>query len=108
AQARIPVATGSTVLPITDASWYSGTGGLVVAGPQRIRYTGKGLSGGPAAPTATVDLTGGTLTSGPYSYKVSQVIQGSEGTLSAVSNAVTITPIPAPATTPSASVFATH
>lgn len=41
------VPAGSTVLPVQDASWYPSSG-VVVSGPQRIRYTGLLLGGGGA------------------------------------------------------------
>lgn len=98
AQARTAVAIGATSIPVTDASWYSGTGGIVVSGPQRITYTGKGLVGGPAAPSAAQSLVAGNLGSGPYTYKVSQIAAGIESNLSAASASVTIDPVPNPTT----------
>ena len=95
-QARALVAVGATSLPVTDASWYSPTGGLVVSGPQRIRYTGKGTVGGPAAPIATGQQVAGALGSGPYSYVVTQVIAGAESPLSAPSAPVLLPAVASP------------
>jgi hypothetical protein len=95
-QARALVAVGATSLPVTDASWYSPTGGLVVSGPQRIRYTGKGTVGGPAKPTATGQSVVGALGGGPYSYVVTQIIAGAESPLSPPSAPVTLPAVASP------------
>jgi hypothetical protein len=96
-QARLPAAAGSTTIQVNDASWYSGTGGIVVSGPQRITYTGKGAVGGPAAPTAAASLVVGNLGAGPYTYKVSQVDSGVETPLSTASTPVSIAAVADPA-----------
>ena len=97
-QARQRVTPGATSLPVTDASWYSPTGGLVVSGPQRIRYTGKGTVGGPTAPTATGQSIVGSLGAGPYSYVVTQVTAGAESPLSPPSAPVTLPAVAPPPT----------
>jgi len=99
AQARAAVAVGATSLPVTDASWYAPTGGQVVSGPQRIRYTGKGTVGGPAAPSATGQSVPGNLSGGPYSYVVTQITAGAESPLSAPSAPVTLPAVASPPAT---------
>src|SRR4029434_2397336 len=84
--AQNAVRAGSTSIPVLDATWYSGSGGVVVSGPQRIPYAGKGIAGGPTALTATAVTTPGNLGRGPYTYKYAFVTSGTEGPLSAVSN----------------------
>jgi hypothetical protein len=96
AQARSVVKPGDTVLPVTDGGWYSPSGGLVVSGPQRIRYTGKGTIGGPLAPAATPQAVVGALSGGPYSYVVTQITSGAESPMSAPSAPVTLAPVAAP------------
>jgi hypothetical protein len=94
--AQNAVPAGSTSIPVIDATWYSGSGGTVVSGPQRIPYAGKGIAGGPAALVATALTTPGNLGRGPYSYKYAFVTSGTEGPLSPVSN----TPSPESMTVP--------
>jgi len=101
-QAREQINVGATSIPVTDGTWYSGAGGLVVSGPQRIRYTGKGVTGGPGAPTAAATLVAGNLIGGPYLYKVT-TIAGSESPLSGPSNAVTLLQVVEPSSAPSVS-----
>jgi hypothetical protein len=84
--AQNAVPAGSTSIPVIDATWYNGSGGIVVSGPQRIPYGGKGIAGGPTALTATAVTTPGNLGRGPYSYKYAFVTSGTEGPLSPVSN----------------------
>jgi hypothetical protein len=84
--AQNAVPAGSTSIPVIDATWYNGSGGTVVSGPQRIPYAGKGIAGGPTALTATAVTTPGNLGRGPYSYKYAFVTSGTEGPLSPVSN----------------------
>ena len=96
AEARVPIAPGATSLPVTDASWYAGTGGIVVSGPQRITYTGKGTAGGPPAPTVA-EAGDGNL-NGTYSWKYAHVISGTEATLSPASAAITVGKVAAPST----------
>jgi hypothetical protein len=95
-EARAAVAVGATSLPVTDASWYAPSGGLVVSGPQRIRYTGKGTVGGPTKPTATPQAVVGNLAAGPYSYTVTQVTSGAEGPLSTPSTPVSLAAVAPP------------
>jgi hypothetical protein len=97
-QARANILVGATVLPVTDGQWYSPSGGLVVSGPQRIRYTGKASVGGGAALTATPQLIAGAVVGGPFSYVWSSVTDGNEGPLSAPSAPVTLSAVAAPAT----------
>lgn len=40
--ASAPVSVGATTIPIVDDAFYNAAGGTVVAGPQRIAYTGIG------------------------------------------------------------------
>lgn len=101
-QARSAVAVGATTLPVTDASWYPGTGGIVVSGPQRITYTGKGDVGGPAAPSGVASLIAGLLAGGPYTYKVTQIDAGVETPLSVASSPISIAAVPPPSSTPTA------
>src|SRR4029434_9865584 len=84
--AQNAVAAGSTSIPVLDGTWYSGSGGTVVSGPQRIPYAGKGIAGGPTALMATAVTSPGNLGRGPYSYKYAFVTSGTEGPLSPVSN----------------------
>ena len=103
------VAVGETILPVTDASWYSATGGVVKSGPQRITYTGVveggtgGLVGPGAAPTAGPTLAqkaGAGVESGAHGYAVTYVTGAGEsipgptesitvGTVAAPSSALT-------------------
>ena len=98
-EARAVVAVGAISLPVVDASGISPTGGLVVSGPQRIRYTGKGTVGGPATPTATGQSVVGNLSGGPYSYVVTQITAGAESPLSAPSPPVTLAAVAKPPST---------
>ena len=93
-EARAPIVPGATSIPVTDASWYPGTGGMVVSGPQRITYTGKGTAGGPTAPTVAEAGAGGM--NGTYSWKYAHIVSGNESTLSAASAPLTIIPIAPP------------
>lgn len=97
ALARLP--PGSTEIPVEDATWYSASGGLVVSGPQRIRYTGTraggggSLTGSGAAPTSAPTLAtiaGGSVTVGGHAYAYSWVSAQGE-TLVAPASFVTIT-----------------
>lgn len=99
-EARGSIAVGATSLPVTDASWYSASGGLVVSGPQRIAYSGKGIVGGPAAPAATPQSVPGNLGAGPYSYVVTTITSGAESPMSAASAPVSLPPVSSPGVAP--------
>lgn len=71
------IAPGANVIPVEDDAWYDVQGGLVVSGPQRIRYTGV-IAGGAgsvvgstvapsSAPTATLQAGAG-ITLGVHGY----------------------------------------
>jgi hypothetical protein len=96
--ARALIAPGATVLPVTDGSWYSPSGGLVVSGPQRIAYTGKAGVGGGVAPTAVPVATAGTLGAGPYRYVTTTINAGNESPISAPSAPVTLPAVTGPST----------
>lgn len=74
----ILITAGMTTIPLLDGLWYSASGGFVVAGPQRIAYTGRTLAtgagalvGSSAKPTNAPTLTkkiGTGLSAGVYLY----------------------------------------
>lgn len=81
------VAPGETILPVLDLAWYNATGGAVVSGPQRIRYTGVMVGGGGtlvgsgAAPSAApvVALQAGSgVDSGAHDYAITFVTGAGE------------------------------
>jgi hypothetical protein len=103
------VAVGQTTIPVDDSSWYNASGGVVVAGPQRITYTGKSTIDGtgskvngkanlePGAPTVAVASgTAGNITTGAYTHQVSLVIEGGETAGGTVSSSATISNVSAP------------
>ena len=108
ANALVDVAVGSTTIPVETNVWYSAAGGVVVAGPQRLTYTGKSAldsrgsvvagrllsPGGPSA--AIVANVAGALSVGTRSYKTSVVTPDGESELSGASPAVTIIGVTAP------------
>lgn len=97
AEARALIAPGDLTLPVTDGGWYNPAGGLIVSGPQRIRYTGKqGIGGGPA-PSAAALLVAGALGAGPYRYVTTTIKDGNESPLSAPSGEVLLPPAIGPA-----------
>lgn len=92
ANAAADVSAGLTTLPVTDGGPYSGTGGIVRSGPQRITYTGvSGTNGAgsttgyiaapPSGMTASADGTAGSLDSdADYRYAVTYVTSEGETT----------------------------
>jgi hypothetical protein len=66
-----PVDPGETRLPLEDTAWYAPGGGLVVSGPQRIRYTGVVAPGGGAMASAVGGTTGNTAPSAAPSITTS-------------------------------------
>jgi hypothetical protein len=104
------VVPGETLLPVGTASWYEAAGGMVKAGPQRIRYTGRSLGGGgslvgpgaspSAALTATV-IGGAGVTAGAHDYAVSFVTATGES-LTGPRAAVVVGAIASPLTAPTA------
>jgi hypothetical protein len=70
---------GETMIPVDTAVWYPSTGGTVLAGPQRVTYSGVDLGGtgslvGPgAAPTSALNalvVPGSGVTAGAHGYAV--------------------------------------
>jgi hypothetical protein len=70
---------GETMIPVDTAVWYPSTGGTVLAGPQRVQYSGVDLGGtgslvGPgAAPTSALNalvVPGSGVTAGAHGYAV--------------------------------------
>jgi hypothetical protein len=87
AAALAEVRPGETIMPIATASWYEAAGGVVMSGPQRIRYGGVLVGGGGslvgpgAAPVvAPVGLVvgGSGIEPGEHAYAVSYVTAAGE------------------------------
>jgi len=106
--AHADVRPGETLLPVVTASWYEDAGGVVKAGPQRIRYTGRSLGGGGAlvgpgaSPSAalTATVTGGAgVTAGAHDYAVAFVTASGEA-LPGPRTAVVVGAIAPPLTPP--------
>lgn len=60
--ALVDIAVGQTTLPVDSGAWYAAIGGTVVAGPQRITYTGKSSVEGTGTTVAGKPLSPGTPT----------------------------------------------
>jgi len=97
-ESRGVVVPGATVMPVTDGSWYSPSGGLVVSGPQRLSYTGKAGVGGGPAPGGTPLAMAGALGAGPYRYLTTTITDGAESPLSAPSPAILLPAVAGPPT----------
>ena len=104
------VAVGETILPVDVADWYSVSGGVVVAGPQRITYTGRSLGGGgglvgpgaaPSAAPVPALASGAGLEDGLRSYAVAFVTASGESLVGPVA-AITVGAVAAPTTAPTA------
>ena len=81
------IGPGATMIPVGTAAWYEAGGGVVLAGPQRVKYGGVDLGGGGslvgpgAAPTAPVNalvVPGAGVTAGPHDYAVTFVTASGE------------------------------
>jgi hypothetical protein len=103
------IAAGETILPVDDVAWYESAGGVVVAGPQRLIYTGKYAGGagslvgpgiGPsAAPVATSVVGAAGVESGAHSYAASFTTAAGESLPSPLA-AITVGPMAAPSSAP--------
>jgi hypothetical protein len=102
-------AVGETILPLDgEPSWYSPSGGTVVAGPQRITYTGVssstggGMVGPGASPTGRPTLTqatGSGIEAGTHSYAVTFTTASGESVAGPVAT-IDVGPVAAPLTAP--------
>lgn len=110
ANAAGEVAVGETILPVTDASWYDDAGGTVVAGPQRVTYTGVDEGGGGtivgtgAAPSSALTAAiaaGAGVDSGAHSYAYTFVTGAGESVASPLAP-ITVGTVSAPSSAPSA------
>jgi hypothetical protein len=104
------VTVGETTLPVEDAVWYPPSG-VVVCGPQRIRYSGKYLGGGGglvgtgAAPSGAPSLAlapGDGLSAGPRDYAVT-FVTGAGESVAGPRASITSGPTPPPSTAPTVS-----
>src|SRR5262245_23902785 len=81
------VVPGETLIPVQSTSWYDAAGGMVLSGPQRIRYTGIQAGGGGSlvgpgaapvvAPAGSV-VSGTGIDPGAHDYSVSYVTASGE------------------------------
>lgn len=115
----VPIAIGSTILPVQDATVFSASGGTIITPlSERLTYTGKSSNDGTGSIVAGILYSPGTLTAaknsgtagnplGTYTYKTAFVQNDASGNsigeseLSAASSTVTTSAVSAP-TTPSA------
>jgi hypothetical protein len=82
---EVPI--GESILPVSEPSWYNEDGGVVVAGPQRIRYTGVDQGGagslvgpgtGPTAAMVAALANGAGVTTGAHSWAYTFVTAAGE------------------------------
>ena len=73
------IAAGEPAIPVQNAAWYEPGGGVVLSGPQRIRYTSVRLGGGgslvgtgaaPSSAPAAALATGAGIETGAHDYAV--------------------------------------
>jgi hypothetical protein len=109
------IAAGETILPIDDAAWYESAGGVVVAGPQRLAYTGKFAGGagslvgpgiGPSAGPAATQVVGAAgVENGVHSYAASFTTAAGESLPSPLTP-ITVGPMAAPSSAPTLALAA--
>jgi len=103
------VAVGENCIPVETTAWYAATGGLVTAGPQRVRYTGVSAGGGgalvgpgasPTSPlTAALGATAGALEAGVHTYTVTFETAAGESAIGPQTQLV-VGALPPPASAP--------
>ena len=109
---RAACAVGATSIPIVDGTPFNPAGGLAVAdGAARFAYASAQVGGGagavvvgplqaPGAPVAANAAGVGGLLAGAYLWAVTFMASSRESERGALSNAVTIPAVPAPAAAP--------
>jgi hypothetical protein len=104
---EVPV--GETTLPVEDTVWYETLGGTVVAGPQRITYTGIDAGGagtlvgpgiGPASGPTLTATVGAGIENGTHSYAVTFVTAAGESLPSPVITTSLVGAVTDPTTAP--------
>lgn len=107
------VAVGEVILPVDDEAWYQTGGGTVVAGPQRITYTGVtpggagslvGPGASPAAGPALAPAGGTGLGTGTYIY-VSTHVTASGESLPSPTSTVVLSSLADPTSFPNTATF---
>lgn len=108
--ATAPAVPGDTALAVDDLLWYPPGGGTVVAGPQRLTYTGVVVGGIGALVGTTVTPTNGPtpaaravsgLTAGDYRWKFTFITASGETLPSPASAVLTLgVAVSAPASAP--------
>lgn len=118
--AIIDVPPGAAEIPVDDGAWYSASGGFLVAGPQRLYYTGKsadedrgttttgGAAGSspiatPGGLSAAQGSSSGNLRAGTYQYAQTIVNGAGEESHAGAIASGAIAALSAPPTNPSGS-----
>ena len=105
------IAAGDSAIPVQNAAWYEPGGGVVLSGPQRIRYSSIRLGGGgslvgtgaaPSSAPAAALATGAGIETGAHDYATTFTTASGES-IPGPRVTITVGVVAAPASAPVAS-----